>query len=139
MAKLGCGCGVIEPSLSDMRTGYHWSNRAAKAREEAARILENAERWEEISKRFLGGGKDCERCEGAGGWQCLPDPESGLMGVSGWEVCSDCEGFGVTRALTCYDHSEHAKGMKLREIRAAMPRMRGEPWVSKRWAATQVW
>lgn len=104
--KVGCGCGVIEPESDDETSAHNWKRRAEEARETAKRWEENAARWEEIAKRLFGGGKPCETCEEAGGWQCLPDPESNLMGVSGWEVCSDCEGFGVTRALTCDDHDD---------------------------------
>lgn len=137
MARIGCGCGIIEPHWHDERQGNSYAAKAREARDTAARWLENAERWEEISRRYLGGGKDCTPCDNAGGWQ-TPGGFDGPAGVSGWEVCSACEGFGVTRALTCYDHSEHAKGMKVRAIRRAMPRTK-EAWVARRWATTQVW
>lgn len=101
---IGCGCGVIEPDSNNEKRAYSIKGDAENLRKQIAAMERVAERYDEMARRLMGGGVDCEDCEGLGGWQTPPGPES--YGESGWETCPTCEGYHITRALTCADHEE---------------------------------
>lgn len=96
----GCACGIIEASLENERSAAIYSRQAREYRADAERRIAQAERMEEKARRFNGGGAECESCDGVGAHDFMGD------GMTEWEICDKCEGFGVTRALKCGDHSD---------------------------------
>lgn len=97
----GCACGIIEASYDNERDAANYARMAREYRADAERRLKQAERFEEKAKRLNNGGEECEACEGVGVF-----PDFMGDGRTEWEPCRECDGFGVTRALTCGDHSD---------------------------------
>jgi DnaJ-class molecular chaperone len=103
--KNGCGCGIIEPDGDSLESARDNAAQAKRLRELIATMERQADRHEEQARRYFGGGMSCDTCEGMGGFS-TPGSFDGPAGVSGWEECPECDGFGVTRALTCDDHDK---------------------------------
>lgn len=99
--KNGCGCGIIEADHDCELRAMDYMREVKNLRKQIERMERQAERLEEKARRLAGGGKPCETCEEAGGCDGPPNYD----GLATWDVCDDCDGFGITRAATCADHS----------------------------------
>lgn len=154
----GCACGIIEASYDNERDASNYSRMARERRADAERMIADAERFEEKAKRLNNGGVECEPCEGRGAYDFMGD------GCTEWEPCKECDGFGITRALTCADHSDITEEdlketeiflwslsrdtvltvniprmvMRLSGVRDKLPGS-SDNWLGRHWAWSQVW
>lgn len=156
----GCACGIIEASYDNERDAANYARMARERRADAERMLEQAERFEEKAKRLNNGGEECEACDGVGAFDFMGD------GRTEWEPCRECDGFGVTRALTCGDHSDISSAdmkdsenelflwslprdtvltvdmgrlaLKLNGVRDKLPGS-ADKWIARHWAWKCVW
>ena len=110
--NLGCGCGIIEPSDDGLASARGLMRDAKQMEKEMEALERRIALYKEKARRYFGGGMECDACEGGGGFD-TPGDWDGPMGVSGWETCVECDGYGVTDALTCADHADYANRCKV--------------------------